>query len=99
MTTTFFDTYGRPVWQKDADGFLSYTGYDPATGAVVKAISDVDTTRTIQFDNPQRHGAWSIWQPLDVGRNHRVRFSQFTLRREGAAEVWIGNHVVRRPTN
>src|SRR5262245_17288369 len=43
------DSYGRPVWSRDGDGFLSYTEYDPFTGAVVKAISDVNTTQTGDF--------------------------------------------------
>ncbi len=47
--TTFYDAYGRPTWSQDADGFLSYVAYDPATGAVVKTISDVDTTQTTTF--------------------------------------------------
>ena len=34
----------EPIWTKDADGFINYTAYDPATGAVVKTITDVDTT-------------------------------------------------------
>src|SRR5262249_19816931 len=49
VEVTYFDTSGRPVWQKDGDGFLRYTAYDPATGAVTKAIADVDTTRTGDF--------------------------------------------------
>src|SRR5262249_31611897 len=32
---TYLDVYGRPVWGKDGDGYLSYTAYDQATGAVV----------------------------------------------------------------
>jgi RHS repeat-associated protein len=51
VQTTFFDTYGRPVWTKDGDGFINYTTYDPATGAVNKTITDVDTTRTGDFQN------------------------------------------------
>ena len=51
VTTTFYDTYGRPIWTKDPDGFINYTAYDPATGAVVKTITDVDTTRTGDFQN------------------------------------------------
>jgi hypothetical protein len=50
-TTTYFDTYARPIWTKDPDGFLSYVQYDPATGAVVKTIDDVDTTKTSDFSN------------------------------------------------
>ncbi len=48
---TYFDTYARPIWHKDGDGFLTYTAYDPATGAEVKTITDVDTTRTGDFQN------------------------------------------------
>jgi RHS repeat-associated protein len=41
VQTTYNDTYGRPVWTKDGDGFLTYTEYDQATGAVTKTITDV----------------------------------------------------------
>ncbi|HEX8911045.1 MAG TPA: RHS repeat-associated core domain-containing protein [Humisphaera sp.] len=41
---TVLDPYGRPVWMRDADGFISYTEYDAATGAVTKAIADVATS-------------------------------------------------------
>ncbi|MBX9582155.1 MAG: hypothetical protein K2X87_17765 [Gemmataceae bacterium] len=41
--TTVLDAWGRPVWAKDAGGFLHYTEYDPATGAVTKTIADVNT--------------------------------------------------------
>jgi RHS repeat-associated protein len=44
-----YDPFGRPVWSKDADGFISYLEYDPKTGAVVKSIADVDTTETGDF--------------------------------------------------
>jgi RHS repeat-associated protein len=47
--TTFFDSNGHAIWHKDGDGFLSYTAYDPASGAVVKSIADVDTTKTGDF--------------------------------------------------
>jgi RHS repeat-associated protein len=43
VTTTFYDSYGRPIWTRDPDGFLSYTAYDPATGAVVETVTDVNT--------------------------------------------------------
>ena len=48
-TTTVSDALGRPTWAKDADGFLTDTSYDPATGAVAKSIRDVDTTQTTTF--------------------------------------------------
>ena len=44
------DKYGRVVWSKDADGFISYTAYDPATGAVNKMITDVNVADTGDFD-------------------------------------------------
>lgn len=39
------DTDGRPVWTKDADGFITFTEYDVTTGAVTKTIVDVDTAQ------------------------------------------------------
>ncbi len=42
-TEVIFDQYGHVVWTKDASGYISYTGYDPNTGAVVEQIQDVDT--------------------------------------------------------
>lgn len=48
-SVTYFDSYGRPIWHKDGDGFLHYTAYDQGTGAVIKTITDVDTTRTSDF--------------------------------------------------
>jgi len=50
-SVTFNDSYGRPVWSKDADGFISFVEYDAATGAVVKTITDVDTDLTSDFTN------------------------------------------------
>jgi RHS repeat-associated protein len=54
-----FDVYGRPVWHMDTsdpnnpladpDRVISYTQYDAATGAVVKTITDVDTSKTSDF--------------------------------------------------
>jgi RHS repeat-associated protein len=51
VTTTFFDTYGRPIWNQDPDGFLTYTAYDPATGAVTESITDVNTSNPSDFTN------------------------------------------------
>jgi YD repeat-containing protein len=42
VQTTYNDTYGRPVWARDGDGFVTYTAYDQATGAVTKTITDVN---------------------------------------------------------
>jgi RHS repeat-associated protein len=51
VQTAFYDNYGRVIWSKDGDGFINYTAYDPTTGAVTKTITDVDTTRTGDFQN------------------------------------------------
>jgi hypothetical protein len=57
---TYYDTYGRPIWHRNSinlmgntplDGYIDYTAYDPATGAVTKTIRDVDTTKTTDFQN------------------------------------------------
>ncbi len=56
-SVTYFDAYGRPIWSKDGDGFISYTEYDQATGAVTKMITDVDTTQTGDFSN--QPSGWS----------------------------------------
>ena len=51
VTTTYFDTYGRPIWTKDAGGYLTYTACDPATSAVVESITDVNTNDPSEFTN------------------------------------------------
>lgn len=48
-TTTVFDQAGRAIWTKDQDGFLTFRAYDPESGAVVREIVDVDTTKTADF--------------------------------------------------
>ncbi|MDR3618225.1 MAG: RHS repeat-associated core domain-containing protein [Paludisphaera borealis] len=52
VETTVYDAYGRPVWFKDADGFIHYTAYDMGSGAVVKTIVDVDAARFAPADVP-----------------------------------------------
>jgi RHS repeat-associated protein len=44
-----YDALGRVAWAKDAAGSIGYTEYDPATGAAVKQITDVDTDLTATF--------------------------------------------------
>ena len=46
VTEQVFDAAGREIWSRDGDGFLRYTEYDAQTGAVVKSIVDVDTSRS-----------------------------------------------------
>jgi hypothetical protein len=51
QSTFVYDSYGRLIWEKDPDGFINYTQYDQGSGAVVKSIRDVDTTKTSDFQN------------------------------------------------
>jgi RHS repeat-associated protein len=68
---TVLDTYGRPEWQKDPGGFLTYTSHDPVTGAVTKRIADVDTTQTSDFaDLP------SGWSTPSGGGLHLITTSE-----------------------
>ncbi len=48
-SVTSYDDSGRPVWTKDAAGFIRYTAYDPVTGTVVRTIIDVNTSLTGDF--------------------------------------------------
>jgi RHS repeat-associated protein len=51
QSVTVYDSYGRMVWSKDADGYINYTAYDAATGAVIESITDVNTANTSDFSN------------------------------------------------
>jgi RHS repeat-associated protein len=42
VTSILYDSFGRPIWTKDAEGYINHFEYDAATGAVVKTIVDVD---------------------------------------------------------
>lgn len=46
---TVYDAFNRPVWSKNEDGFITYRAYDAKTGALVKQIVDVNTSRTSDF--------------------------------------------------
>ena len=48
-TATYYNIFGQPTWTMDADGTIDYAAYDPATGAVVKTITDVNTQDTGDF--------------------------------------------------
>ena len=44
VTTTIYNAYGQAIWSRDGGGFIDYTAYDIATGAVIETITDVDTS-------------------------------------------------------
>jgi RHS repeat-associated protein len=60
------DIYGRPIWHKDADGFIDYTQYDQATGGVVKTIIDVNTNNTNDFQGPAPWTSTPGYVPLHL---------------------------------
>ena len=50
-----FDRAGQKLWERDAAGYVNYTEYDPATGAIVKRIIDADpATGTYSMTGPDR---------------------------------------------
>jgi YD repeat-containing protein len=51
VSVVFDDSYGRPQWTKDGDGFLTYTAYDDLTGAVTSHIEDVHTSNSSDYTN------------------------------------------------
>jgi RHS repeat-associated protein len=51
QTQYVYDTYGRQIWGKDGDGYITYTAYDTATGRVTESIQDVNTSDTGEFQN------------------------------------------------
>ena len=48
-TTTVFNEHGQAIWTKDAAGVIGYTAYDPATGAVIEQINDVNSSITSDY--------------------------------------------------
>src|SRR5262249_33742664 len=59
--TVYFDIYGRVVWRmdndlNDPDRVITYHAYEPASGALTKTITDVDTRRTDEFASPPPAG-------------------------------------------
>lgn len=48
-TVEYYNAYGQVIFEKDAEGYINYTGYDLGTGAVLRMIRDVDTSQTSTF--------------------------------------------------
>jgi len=42
---TIYDDRGRVTWAKSPRGFITHFQYDDVTGAVIRRIDDVDTSR------------------------------------------------------
>ncbi|VTR94318.1 rhs repeat-associated core domain-containing protein : RHS repeat-associated core domain protein OS=Singulisphaera acidiphila (strain ATCC BAA-1392 / DSM 18658 / VKM B-2454 / MOB10) GN=Sinac_0291 PE=4 SV=1: RHS_repeat: RHS_repeat [Gemmata massiliana] len=98
--TIVSDTFGRPVWTKDAAGFITYAEYDAATGAVVKSITDVNTSLTGTFANLP--SGWStpsgaglhlttIYEVDSLGRTTKATYPNgrvdYTIYNDAAHEV------------
>lgn len=50
-TQVVYNTFGQPVWTLDGNGYITYTGYDNATGAVIQSIQDVNTENLSDLAN------------------------------------------------
>ncbi len=50
-TKTAYNTFGQVVWTMDARGYITYTAYDNATGAVIQSIQDVNTANLTDLTN------------------------------------------------
>ena len=64
---SYYNSRGELTWTKDADGYINYYAYDSSTGALVKKIEDVDTTRTSDFT-----GLPSGWSTPTSGGLHLI---------------------------
>ncbi len=73
-STDVYNSLGQLVWSKDADGSISYTAYDPATGAVVEQIQDAN----VNSDNSAQYPAadWALlpstWQTTGAAAKNRT---------------------------
>ena len=67
--TEVYDAYGRATWSRDERGFITYTPYDPSTGALIQRIQDVETSMAA--------GAPSGWSTPPGGGLHLVTDYQF----------------------
>ena len=66
-STDVYNTFGQMVWSRDAVGSISYTEYDPATGAVLKQIQDVNLNlggTAGAYDTTYLPTAWATDAPM-----------------------------------
>ena len=50
-TQTVFNQFGQAVWTMDEKGYITYTAYDNATGAVIQSVEDVNTANLADLEN------------------------------------------------
>ncbi len=96
-SVVFYDSNGRPIWTKDGEGFLTYTNYDVVTGAVIKTITDVDTTQTTTFSG--KPSGWTT--PSGGGLHLTTNYSDDNLGRTTKITDPLGNvtYIVYLDTN
>src|SRR5262249_30336633 len=85
------DGHGRLIWERDKDGYLHYTAYDPGTGAVMRRIADVDTTQTADFQNLPSDGATPWATPSGGGLHLKTDTAVDTLGRATLVTTPEGN--------
>jgi RHS repeat-associated protein len=59
VITDVYDQFGRVIWEKDANGYISCTAYDTNTGGVIKSIQDVNTSDTSDFESSTLPSGWT----------------------------------------
>ncbi len=84
--TSVVDADGRVVWAKDAAGFLTHYQYDPLTGALLKAVSDVNTA--LPYEYTALPSGWST--PAGGGSHQTYRFEADGLGRTTKATDPLG---------
>ena len=81
-SSTVFDIHGRAIWHKDQAGFLQYTAYDTVSGAVIKRITDVNTSQTSDFSSLP-----SGWSTPSGGGLHLIDTWQVDA--QGRQVLWV----------
>jgi len=73
VMSTYYDSYGEPIWTKDADGHVNYTAYDLGTGAVTQSIVDVNYS-SLTSDQQSSFGStgWSNPSGLNLSTTYTV---------------------------
>ena len=73
-STDLYNTFGQVVWSQDAAGSISYTAYNPATGAVVEQVQDANVNSTNSGQYPAADWALlpSAWQTTGTAAENLV---------------------------
>jgi hypothetical protein len=94
----YFDEYGNVIWRMDERGFITYSGIDIVTGALVQSIQDVDTTEMSDvpagWETPTGGGLHLV---TDFSHDDRGRLTQ-ALGPQHSIDVSSSATTIRRAT-